>query len=125
MRIGITKGEILLLDGNIVKVELADDTHLQPQDLREIDRIGLKLGAGEKCGILIVSGAGSTISKETLELMCDAHDTKDYAPKAVIVNKLAQRYLESFFEEHNLEKFPVAAFNSKAKATKWLKEMLR
>jgi hypothetical protein len=124
MVIRVKKAEVSLQDGNIIKVDLNDDVHLQPNDLGEINRARLQLNCTGKCGILLISGNGSTISKETLEMMCDPSHAMNYSAKAIVVNLLAEEYLRDFFKKHNTDKFPIAVFSSKVQALKWLKEKL-
>ena len=123
MVIQTDKGEVSLEEGDIIQIKLKVDIHLQPADMKEFNAAKRELIGNQLHSVLLIAGAGSTISKEVLEMMCKLETLGNNRAKAVVVNSLAQNFITNFFKLSNISNTPMMAFSSKTKALHWLKEL--
>lgn len=120
-----TKGEVSLEKGEIIQIKLKEDVHVQPADMKEFDAAKRELIGSQKHSVLLVSGPGSTISKEVLQMLCKKETLSPTTAKAIVVNSLAQNFISNFFKKENTSNIQLMAFSSKARALKWLQEIVK
>jgi hypothetical protein len=119
-KIDVMKAELMLLEGNIVKMTIKDEVHLEANDIREITSAIQKLVNGTNHTVLLLAGKYTSISKEATELSANEEISKNRFAKAIVTTSLAQRLMWNFLINLNASSRPIKLFKEENAAIAWL-----
>jgi len=119
-KIDAMKAELTLLEGNIVKMIIKDEVHLEASDIREIAAAIQELVSGCNHTVLLLAGKYTSISKEATEISANEEISKNRFAKAIVTTSLAQRLMWNFFINLNVSSKPIKLFKEESVAIEWL-----
>lgn len=119
--ISVPKADVVIIDKRIVKMTIRDGSHLEIEDVIEINKIKCRLTAEKKHVVLLISGTDTSISKEARELSADNELARNRLAKAIVINSLAQRIIGNYFIRFNKSSTPVKLFKNENDALDWLR----
>ena len=119
-RYSIEKAEAFKLEGLIIENILKEDTALEPEDVRNIKEMNLRLCGGKPYALLVDPKAGSTINDEARVLLASREMGDLTIAKAILIYTQKQKIIGNIYLKINKPYVKTRIFTDRAKAIKWL-----
>jgi hypothetical protein len=113
-----------LIAPNIIETFIHDGTVLAENDLLEIKQINVQLTEGMPYGVLVVPGAGATVTKEGRQLSASSDYKQQTKAVAMLVRSPHHRAIFNFYTKLNKPKTMIQMFSARTQAVEWLKKQL-
>ncbi len=120
--IRLAKASLQLLPGNVVRIEVYKDAHIELEDIRQIQEAREKMVGNAPYSILNIAGKYSNITTEAREYAVRKEVIRNRVALAIVISSLAQRIIGNFFVKSHQPGTPARIFNSEDEAIKWLKK---
>jgi hypothetical protein len=118
------KALVSLLEGNIVRIMVKNNSHLETDDILEINKVKRRLVEDRKHSVLLLSGNDTTISPEARELSAAREIGENRCAKAIVTTSFAQVIIGNFFIRFNRPPGAVRLFVSEKDARAWLDQFI-
>lgn len=115
---------VSLRNDGIVEVNLVPEQDFTIENAREISAALFQLGNGKKFPVMIVAGEYTAPTPETRNFVADERSNKYILAEAYVIITLSQKIIGNFYLEYNKPARPTKLFDSKEKATEWLKQFI-
>lgn len=123
-RYSTEKAEAFVLEGVIIENILKEGTTLEPQDVRSIKEINLRLCEAKRYALLVDPKEGSTITDEARSLLASKELADLNVAKAILIYTQKQKILGNIYLSINKPHVKTRLFTDREKALKWLRKQL-
>lgn len=119
-RYSIEKAAAFKLEGIIIENSLVAGVTLEPDDVRRIKQMNLRLCEGKIYALFVDPGAGSFITDEARALLASEEMAEFNIAKAILIYSQKQKIIGNIYLSINKPHVTTKLFTDREKALKWL-----
>ena len=119
-RYSIEKAEAFMLQGIIIENILRAGVTLEPEDVRSIKEMNLRLCKGKNYALLVDPKEGSSITDEARTLLASKELAELNIAKAILIYTQKQKIIGNIYLKINKPSVKTRIFTDRAKALEWL-----
>lgn len=123
-RYSIEKAEAFKLEGIIIENSLVAGVTLEPDDVRRIKQMNLRLCEGKLYALLVDPKAGSLITDEAQALLASKEMAEFNVAKAILIYSQKQKIIGNIYLSINKPHVKTKLFTDREKALKWLRTQI-
>ncbi|PBQ34197.1 hypothetical protein CNR22_21295 [Sphingobacteriaceae bacterium] len=120
-RYSIEKAEAFKLEGIIIENSLIAGVTLEPNDVRMIKQLNLRLCEGKKYALLVDPKVESLITDEARALLASKEMAELNIAKAILIYNQKQKIIGNIYLSINKPHVKTKLFTDREKALKWLR----
>ena len=114
---------VSLLDQNVVRIGVKEDTVLEVSDIKEIQEAKRKMIGDAKHTVLLVSPKYGSATREARDYSASPEVNENAIAKAVVLNGFVMRIIINFFMNYNKPPVEHRVFENEKDALEWLRSL--
>ena len=121
--IELEKAKVELLNGNLVRIIVKENTHLEESDILKINDTKNSFVNEKPYTVIFTAPKVGSISRKARELSASETVTKNAICKAIIAPGKVSKIIGNFFISYMKPGVPIKVFSDEATALVWMEEV--